>query len=150
MTTEQQETLIKWVKHFAKHIAGGIIGAFIILYFFTNVFGNKEITPDEMAQDMEKDLNGMMTVFYDSSEDLYQLDATDPDLIEEIEQLLIYHTGEESWDGIAKDLAAASERIEKRTGKDSAIMVMNPAYPELYLLLVQDGEILYDVTNDYY
>lgn len=137
-------------KEIVKHAAIGTAIAFVLIFIFSLAFGNREITPNEMAGEMEKNLDGMVTVFYNSSEDLYQMDATDPQLIAEIEQLLIYHAGEEEWAGISEDLAAASERIEKRTGKDSAIMFMNPEYPDLYLLLVQDGEILYNVTNDYY
>lgn len=150
MTNSQKESFSKWTKYFGRNIIFGILGSFIILFFFTNVFGNKEVAPDEMTTQIEKEFNGNVSVYYDEAADTYELTISDEAFKRDIMDLLIYNEDIEGWRELTESLTEYSDTLEEKTGSTSYMMLMNPEYPELYIALVQDGYLVYDFTMDSY
>jgi len=150
MTNSQKESVSKWTKYLSRNVLFGILGSIIVLFLFTNVFGNKEVAPDEMVTQIEEEFNGNVSVYYDEAADTYELTISNEEFKRDIMNLLIYNEDIEGWRELTESLTEYSDTLEENTGSTSYMMLMNPEYPELYIALVQDGYLVYDFTMDSY
>lgn len=150
MTNSQKESVSKWTKYLSRNVLFGILGSIIVLFLFTNVFGNKEVAPDEMTTQIEKEFNGNVSVYYDEAADTYELTISNEEFKRDIMNLLIYNEDIDGWRELTESLTEYSDTLEEKTGSTSYMMLMNPEYPELYIALVQDGYLVYDFTMDSY
>lgn len=146
MTDEQFKSFIKSKKSILIAIAAVVVTVVVLI----GMIVGSTITPDEMSVEIQEELNGKVNVFYDSATDTYQLDVNDVQMYNDIQNLLVYNTETEKWNDLTEEINQISSSLEDRTDKASSIMLMNPDYPELYLLLARDGNIVYDVTLDGY
>lgn len=150
MTIEQKETVKKLIKRFSIPISLAILGVAIVLFFFTNVFGNNEVTPEKMSAKIERKLNDEVNVFYSESVNTYQMTVKSEELHDAIDTMFRYDTVLEEFSELSDSVVELSLDVTKDTGTPSAIMLMDPTYPEYYILLVSNGNIIYTPDLDSY
>lgn len=93
--------------------------------------------------------SSMSEVEYDSSADMLTIFPTDERFTKEIFYMMLGH--EEyirDWDVLVETLAELSSSVSDIVDEDIQIAILNPEDSERVLLLVQDGFVLYDFSDD--
>lgn len=93
--------------------------------------------------------SSMSEVGYDSSADMLTIFPTDERFTKEIFYMMLGH--EEyirDWDVLVETLAELSSSVSDIVDEDIQIAILNPEDSERVLLLVQDGFVLYDFSDD--
>ena len=91
---------------------------------------------------------GMMNVEFSQADKTYYLYPTDPMIIDEIHNLVVYGYGMENWDYMVASLVELSEAAQQVVGDGYNIMFMNPVNAENVLVIVQDGQVIYDAADE--
>ena len=93
--------------------------------------------------------SSMAEVEYDSSADMLTIFPTDEGFTMEIFYMMLGH--EESirdWDILVESLAELSISVSEMVDEDIQIAILNPEDSDKVLLLVQDGFVLYNFSDD--
>ena len=93
--------------------------------------------------------SSMAEVEYDSSADMLTIFPTDEGFTMEIFYMMLGH--EESirdWDILVESLTELSISVSEMVDEDIQIAILNPEDSDKVLLLVQDGFVLYNFSDD--
>ena len=91
---------------------------------------------------------GVMNIEFSPVEKTYYLYPIDPMIVDEIHNLVMYGQGIEDWNYMVESLVVLSEAAQQVVGDGYTIMLMNPVNGENVLVMVQDGQIIYDAIDE--
>ncbi len=97
---------------------------------------------------LEESYEGIATVEYDAGESSFNITPTDPDFVAASMAIMTGDAGAlESWGGMVESLKGLSGSIAK-TLPNHYLQLVNPSNPELSLLILLDGYVFYDFTDE--
>lgn len=85
---------------------------------------------------------------YDEDNDAIRLIPTDPDFSKEILYMMTGVTGTEEWDGMVESLQGLSESLTGLVDEDIYLSLVNPENESNTILLLQDGHIIYNLSDE--
>lgn len=141
---EKEETVVEEVEEEeeAEQVGKEVEGVEEVEYSRENrVFIAHEIMIDAFSS--------MSEVEYDSSADMLTIFPTDERFTKEIFYMMLGH--EEyigDWDVLVESLTELSSSVSEIVDEDIQIAILNPEDSERVLLLVQNGFVLYDFSDD--
>lgn len=91
---------------------------------------------------------GTMNIEFSQIERAYYLYPTDPAVITEINNLVMYGQGMEDWNYMVESLVVLSEAAQQVVGDGYRIMFMNPVNEENVLIIVEDGQTIYNAADE--
>lgn len=91
---------------------------------------------------------GVMNIEFSPVEKTYYLYPIDPMIVDEIHNLAVYGQGIEDWNYMVESLVILSEAAQQVVGDGYTIMLMNPVNGENILVMVRDGQIIYDAIDE--
>lgn len=91
---------------------------------------------------------GTMHIEFSQIEKAYYLYPTDPAVITEINNLVMYGQGMEDWNYMVESLVVLSEAAQQVVGEGYRIMFMNPVNEENVLIIIEDGQTIYNAADE--
>lgn len=91
---------------------------------------------------------GTMNIEFSQIERAYYLYPTDPTVITEINNLVMYGQGMEDWNYMVESLVVLSEAAQLVVGEGYRIMFMNPVNEENVLIIIEDGQTIYNAADE--
>jgi len=97
---------------------------------------------------MSDNYEGMGEIDYDEGDDAIRIIPTDPAFIKELLYMMTGVTGTEDWDGMVESLQGLSESLSGLVDEDIYLSLVNPENEDNTILLMQDGNIIYNLSDD--
>src|SRR5699024_4575250 len=112
----------------------------------------KEVADKENAetiylQIMRESVGSYVDIQFDKTSKAYTMTPTDPGLIDEI-SMLPMGIGHEEWGVLVDGMASMSKSGKNLVGEGYTINLVNPLNHENVILLIVDGEVIYNVIDD--
>ncbi|GAA0347682.1 hypothetical protein GCM10008931_43720 [Oceanobacillus oncorhynchi subsp. oncorhynchi] len=129
-----------------------------ILYNLADEFNEEPVrdvahmTESEMTEEiltiLRESYEGEMEVSYDEENSTFILLPISEDLKDAIVSMVLHTEVADAWnEHVVKNTVGLSESIS--TLQDHTLVIANPSNPELYVLAVYNGVVMYNVTDDY-
>lgn len=98
---------------------------------------------------LQTTFEGDFVITYDEYNNIYLFTANNSLLVDEISMILMGQVTPDVWNEMAEEFRLMSETISKSINDPSVgFIILNPFEPDLALLMVQNGTILYNITED--
>lgn len=97
---------------------------------------------------LEGNFEAIGRIDYDESNDAIRFIPTDPNFSKEILYMMTGVTGTEEWDGMVESLQGLSESLTGLVDEDIYLSLVNPENEDNTLLLIQDGVVMYDISDE--
>lgn len=91
---------------------------------------------------------GVANIEFSQVEKTYYLYPIDPMIIDEIHNLVNYGQGVDDWNYLVESLVVLSQAAQQVVGDGYKIMFMNPVNEDNVLVIVEDGQVLYNAVDD--
>ncbi len=102
------------------------------------------IDPQVALSILQDAYQGIAKVEYNAELKAFLILPTDPNFIVEMEMILAGKISKDDWNFLADSLAKLSSEL----GPDYIVFLLNPANPDNYLLMAENGVIKYDAFNE--
>ena len=103
---------------------------------------------EAFLEQIRESMVGVANIEFSQAEKTYYLYPIDPMIIDEIHNLIMYGQGLEDWNYMVESLVVLSEAAQQVVGDGYTIMFMNPANGDNTLVVVKDGQAIYNAAND--
>lgn len=97
---------------------------------------------------LEKNFEGMARIDYDETNDTMRIIPTDQNFTMEILFMMSGVTGTEEWDALVENFQTLSESMSGLVDEDIMLSLVNPENEENTILLVQNGYIIYNLSDE--
>lgn len=98
---------------------------------------------------LQTTFEGDFIITYDEHNNIFLFMANNSLLVDEISMILMGQVTPDVWNEMAEEFRLMSETISKSINDPSVgFIILNPFEPDLALLMVQNGTILYNITED--
>lgn len=113
----------------------------------TNTF-DQEFLEDMALNIMEDNLSSQAEIDLNRELKVFTITPTDPQFTQALVMVAEGVNGEDDWNFMVYSLSDLSESMTELLGEGYSLSLINPANPEKQLLLLSDGQVLYDVFNE--
>lgn len=102
------------------------------------------IDPQIALSILQDAYKGIATVEYKEEMKAFTILPTDPNFAVEMSKILSGELPKDDWNALVDSLASVSSQL----GPEYAVFLLNPANPNNYIIMAENGVILYDALNE--